>query len=165
MNKTPDSSEDRAMRFERMTAVGSIPTREIKTCSKCKISKTLDLFAWKNKSKGQKQSYCLDCQKIASKAHYQANKESYIKRNNKNYPDYVKWYKELKNNPCVDCGQVFHPAAMQWDHLPTFSKNDTISIMYRKGYGKNRILKEIEKCELVCANCHCIRTFNRLTNK
>ena len=49
---------------------------------------------------------------------------------------------------------------MQWDHLPGFVKLGEISGRLRNA-SRAKILAEIEKCELICANCHAIRTFNR----
>jgi hypothetical protein len=46
---------------------------------------------------------------------------------------------------------------MQWDHPPGTKKVAPVSALYR---GKRaRVLAEIAKCELVCANCHAIRTY------
>jgi hypothetical protein len=50
---------------------------------------------------------------------------------------------------------------MQWDHLPGNLKLGNISTDLR-GRSRQEILDEIAKCELVCANCHAIRTFNAL---
>lgn len=51
--------------------------------------------------------------------------------------------------------------AMQWDHLPGTEKLGEISgRLARRARGL--ILSEIAKCELVCANCHAIRTYQRL---
>jgi hypothetical protein len=49
---------------------------------------------------------------------------------------------------------------MQWDHRPGFEKLGDISADF---WGRSRedVLAEIAKCDLVCANCHTIRTFNR----
>jgi hypothetical protein len=49
---------------------------------------------------------------------------------------------------------------MQWDHLPGFEKLGDVSAAF---WGRSRleVLAEIAKCELVCANCHTIRTFER----
>lgn len=62
--------------------------------------------------------------------------------------------------PCTDCGQSFPPYVMHWDHLPGHEKIDEIGSMV----GSRRrdvILAEIGKCELVCANCHVMRTVAR----
>jgi len=50
---------------------------------------------------------------------------------------------------------------MQYDHLPDFEKEFSISKAIMGGYGKKRILTEMGKCELVCANCHFTRTYKR----
>jgi len=49
---------------------------------------------------------------------------------------------------------------MQWDHLPQFEKVGDISGGF-PGRTEDEILREIGKCELVCTNCHTIRTFKR----
>jgi hypothetical protein len=49
---------------------------------------------------------------------------------------------------------------MQWDHLPGFPKLGNISTDFR-WRSRQEILDEIAKCELVCANCHAIRTYER----
>lgn len=62
--------------------------------------------------------------------------------------------------PCADCGEIFPPYVMQWDHLPGHLKVDEIGSMV----GSRRrevILAETRKCELVCANCHVMRTVIR----
>jgi len=60
---------------------------------------------------------------------------------------------------CKDCGYRVHPAALDFDHLPGCKKEFTIgSDMIRN---LDRIWAEVAKCEVVCANCHRIRTVNR----
>lgn len=70
--------------------------------------------------------------------------------------DWLREYKE--SNPCTDCGEHFHFAAMEFDHVRG-EKYTNIARM--KMMSRSRILEEIEKCELVCANCHRVRTYNR----
>jgi len=50
---------------------------------------------------------------------------------------------------------------MQWDHLPGNEKLGDITGSLRN-HSQAKILAEIGKCDLVCANCHAIRTYNRL---
>lgn len=65
---------------------------------------------------------------------------------------------ELKSsNPCTDCGLFYPPYVMQYDHLDSSTKEFGIATLP----SKERIIEEIAKCELVCANCHAIRTHNR----
>jgi hypothetical protein len=65
----------------------------------------------------------------------------------------------FKNKPCMDCGKEFPNYCMDFDHVRG-KKNDNLSTMKSNRTFK-RILEEINKCELVCANCHRIRTHNR----
>ena len=61
---------------------------------------------------------------------------------------------------CVDCGYRQHAAALEFDHLPGVIRCGTVS--YLAGNEPWRVaLAEIAKCEVVCSNCHSIRTFNR----
>lgn len=62
--------------------------------------------------------------------------------------------------PCHDCGEVFPVFVMHWDHLPEFEKEDEISVMVTNRT-QAAVIDELKKCELVCANCHVIRTVRR----
>lgn len=65
---------------------------------------------------------------------------------------------------CVDCGQR-HPATLHFHHLNSEDKQFNIGGAVRKGFGPNRIKKEIEKCIVLCANCHAIRHYNMCNKK
>ncbi|WP_055693381.1 hypothetical protein [Streptomyces prasinopilosus] len=60
---------------------------------------------------------------------------------------------------CVDCGYKEHPAALDFDHLPGHEKRRGISRMLTAH--RNTLLAELAKCEVVCSNCHRIRTWRR----
>lgn len=71
-----------------------------------------------------------------------------------------KWIVELKSNtPCKDCGIQYHFCIMDFDHKDGEVKSFGIGKMSTRG--KNLIEQEIAKCDLVCANCHRMRTFKR----
>jgi hypothetical protein len=70
------------------------------------------------------------------------------------------WLASLKvGRPCTDCGRVFPHQVMQWDHRPGFEKLGDLSDFWV--HSRQEILDEIAKCDLVCTNCHIIRTFVR----
>lgn len=72
------------------------------------------------------------------------------------------WINEYKSNtPCADCGNCFPAICMDFDHLR--DKTYNISRM-AVANSKETIVAEMAKCELVCANCHRIRTQNRLSD-
>jgi hypothetical protein len=68
------------------------------------------------------------------------------------------------DTPCADCGQVFDPVCMDFDHIRG-EKNDNVGSMVARGVSVERIRDEVDKCELVCANCHRVRTADRLSNE
>ena len=67
----------------------------------------------------------------------------------------------IKDVPCKDCGDTFPPYCMDFDHV-TGTKTANISEM--KSYSMDRILDEVAKCDIVCSNCHRIRTYQRNSN-
>jgi hypothetical protein len=60
----------------------------------------------------------------------------------------------FRTHPCVDCGET-DPLVLEFDHLG--DKRFTISHNF-SGRNWQSILKEMEKCDVVCANCHRRRT-------
>lgn len=65
-------------------------------------------------------------------------------------------FEYLKDNPCADCNESNH-ILLQFDHVRG-KKKANISDMIRNDLSWKTILSEIKKCEVVCANCHCLRT-------
>jgi hypothetical protein len=82
---------------------------------------------------------------------------------NSNKQQFKKRLSEIKEESgCVDCGVKNH-IILDFDHL--HDKKYNISRMIHDGFSWAAIKKEIAKCEVVCANCHRIRTHNRLTSQ
>lgn len=80
--------------------------------------------------------------------------EQYNERRSKTQ-DFLRTYKLSKG--CKDCGYKKHHAALEFDHITgekEFNVCNAKSIKQAK--------EEIKKCEVVCSNCHKIRTFERL---
>ena len=79
------------------------------------------------------------------------------KRSRKRNAEFIRNIKE--NNPCSDCGKYYAYYVMHFDHI--FEKNGSIANMARASLSLKRIQQEIDGCELVCSNCHAIRTHER----
>jgi hypothetical protein len=104
------------------------------------------------------------------KKYYEANKAKIIART-------IKWGLERKKNlrsivlkeklkPCTDCGKIYHYCIMDFDHLEGHTKKANISVLVNNSNTSVRVLQEeLAKCEIVCSNCHRVRTFNRIYNK
>jgi hypothetical protein len=68
--------------------------------------------------------------------------------------------REKKDVPCADCKQRFPTCVMDFDHVRG-NKSFTIGRAGASKYCTRRVLAEIEKCDVVCANCHRMRTDRR----
>lgn len=85
-----------------------------------------------------------------------SNKE-FLKRR---YAEVRKRLNEYKvTRGCNDCGYNTRPEALDFDHLPGTEKVFQVSRITGRSW--ERVLEEIAKCELVCANCHRVRTVDR----
>jgi len=60
-------------------------------------------------------------------------------------------YDYLKSHPCIKCGES-DPRVLQFNHINPDEKLETVSNIMRRGL--TQVMKEIEKCEVLCANCH-----------
>lgn len=65
---------------------------------------------------------------------------------------------EQKNAPCTDCGVKYPFYIMDFDHRNPGEKRITIS---RSMCSLAKLKEELEKCDLVCANCHRERGYKR----
>lgn len=113
------------------------------------------------------QNVCRECNRARSKAYYQRNLEKHrtvagarVVEQRKIQRAYLKELKE--NTPCTDCGVKYPSYVMDFDHLR--DKSYDISAMIGKTSLKT-IQAEVDKCEIVCSNCHRVRTFTRVRNK
>lgn len=66
---------------------------------------------------------------------------------------------ELKSVPCADCDKTYPPYVMDFDHRPGEVK--CFHVARGSRLPMSMVLLEVQKCDVVCSNCHRIRTFNR----
>jgi hypothetical protein len=105
-------------------------------------------------------------QKDYCKKHYDDNKAVYIaraKRHRDKARDVIRQFlfDYFANNACVDCGEN-NPMVLQFDHRVPSLKIFMISNAVRLGYSLARIKKEINSCDVRCANCHQLKTKYKL---
>lgn len=62
----------------------------------------------------------------------------------------------LKDKPCMDCGNKFPTCCMQFDHRDPAQKTHNVSRL--RSAAMATLMTEVAKCDVVCANCHFIRT-------
>lgn len=127
---------------------------ETKKCSRCEEEKSLSEFLFRNKEKGTYHSACRVCYKEIRKKSYEKHKETDRARANRNKRKRKEWFRELKSKlKCERCPEN-HPACLEFHHLDPSEKNNHVSSMVHETYSEKRILEEIDKCIVLCANCH-----------
>ncbi len=82
----------------------------------------------------------------------------------KRYLTHIREYRlYMSNTPCTDCTETFPYYVMEWDHIPERGqKRFNISKVAGHGMNTARAQAEIAKCDLVCRNCHGLRTHIRM---
>lgn len=104
--------------------------------------------------------YCRECQKLRTIKYNEKHPDRQAARvaRTKNNARAIKSnLVEYKGRKCADCNGVFHPCVYHFDHRDPRNKNKGVAqIMHRP---LEEIKKEVDKCDLVCANCHAIRTY------
>lgn len=137
----------------------------MKKCSRCHEVKDITAFVKAQENITGYKSYCKLCQNSRQRAIYKQNpnerkKQVYlaVKARKKRLCEEVD---RIKSVPCADCNKTFPPYVMDFDHREPEQKIEGISKITRSGSSKKKILLEIAKCDVVCSNCHRIRTHNR----
>lgn len=136
---------------------------EQRRCSHCHEVKTVDAFSWRNQDRGIRAPNCRACQKEYNRRHYLANKALYKARavagkSKARRERTLRLLEYFEEHPCVDCGEA-DPVVLEFDHLRD-KDFDVSRAVYTRRW--TTVLAEIEKCEVVCANCHRRRTSTRL---
>lgn len=127
---------------------------ETKTCTKCGLEKPLTEFNFKNKAKGKRQAMCKKCQRERERELYgmsykEKNKERY-RENRKKYRQKIRnIISEAKSCGCVICGEK-EQCCLDFHHL----RNKEFAIATGTDVSIERLIKELEKCVVLCANCH-----------
>lgn len=125
-----------------------------KYCLKCEQYKDVKEFAINRFKKDGRQTYCRMCKNKYDSEYYCRNAAIIKKRHAKSRQLKKDWLKNLKSKlQCKQCGED-HPACLVFHHNNPIEKETNISTAVQMGWGKERILKEIKKCTVLCENCH-----------
>jgi hypothetical protein len=109
------------------------------------------------------QSYCTECRRKYMRRHYARNAAKYrasaAVRNERRRAAIRRIIRDAKDRPCSDCGVRYPVYVMDFDHREADRKRFNIGRDALSGPCSEEALKgEIEKCDVVCANCHRLRT-------
>lgn len=128
---------------------------ELKKCTKCQRELPLDNFRWKNKSEGRRHAQCKECQRAQEKQHYQESRERRGSvRMTTDYQKSTNMYlvNKARQVGCKKCGEKrFY--VLDFHHRNNDEKVETINHMI-KSASVQTLQRELEKCDVLCANCH-----------
>jgi hypothetical protein len=131
----------------------------MRRCGRCGELKPFEHFAWRRKTRGQRDNYCRPCRAAYKQEHYARNRDRYIEAAVRRRlslaaqrATFLVHY--FSDHPCVDCGEA-DPMVLEFDHRGDKSFNIAKGLRDR---GWDDLLEEIAKCDVVCANCHRRRT-------
>lgn len=124
-----------------------------KCCVSCLVDKNLSDFYFRSKSKGILQSRCKECQTNSKYEYYLDNKEKISKKQKDRKIEAVQFVNKMKSPGCSLCDEK-EPVALDFHHLLPANKSDRISSMIRQRKTILEIQAEIDKCVILCSNCH-----------
>ena len=137
----------------------------MKHCPKCNKDLIIDLFYKRKKGPraGRLYEKCKDCMKVRGRNYYRANHDRQLKlaliRRRREYYLKRNFIIKSKNKSCADCRKKYPAYVMDFDHLDRSAKTKDVSYMFTRNWSLDKIKLEVEKCEVVCSNCHRIRTY------
>lgn len=128
----------------------------MKRCVTCGNWKDEAEFNWRYKSLGIRHPTCRECHKPFRKNWYESNKERHLEQvKTRKYEarniarGYVWEY--LSTHSYINCGES-DPVVLEFHHR--YEKDRAVSEMVTGGYPTSTIQAEIDKCDVLCANCH-----------
>lgn len=125
----------------------------MKICRKCKIPKEWDLFGNNKNELDKKQKTCKKCMAEDQNKSYLKHKERYNKRENQYKLQKLYLINKIKTEKgCEKCNDKRY-YVLDFHHIIPEKKEFNIGSIV-KHRGLNITLKEIEKCMLLCSNCH-----------
>lgn len=124
----------------------------MKECGVCKISKP-DTEEFFPKRGNKLNTQCKECLANYRKKHYNLNKEKYLLKSNKNRLKFAQWFDDFKKTlKCKICAEDRF-WVLDFHHRDSSTKDYNISTLRQWG-SKEKLLRELEKCDVLCSNCH-----------
>lgn len=132
---------------------------DTKTCCQCGEDLPRSEFNKRKRSKDGLQPQCRNCQR----KYYRENRD-HIRKLIRDVKEKLKEEQAqlivsyLHEHPCVDCGET-DIVVLEFDHCRGEKRMNVTTMI--GAYATSTVMKEIEKCDVVCSNCHTRRTAKR----
>lgn len=122
---------------------------ETRVCTVCGKEKDLSLFRKIRRKPDGTYYYKHICSSCAGKRYYYKHKKRMDDYSKVRQDKLKEWINSLKT-PCIICGET-DPICIDWHHVNPNDKSFQVSY---GNHSRDSILKEIQKCVCLCANCH-----------
>lgn len=97
--------------------------------------------------------------------YYATHRQAELDRVKKRQQATLAFLRDLRRVPCADCREVFPPHMMDFDHRDPSKKSFPIAAGHALLMSRAKLIAEVEKCDVVCANCHALRTYASLMER
>lgn len=91
--------------------------------------------------------------------YYRLNRQQEIDRVTRRQHATIEFLRDLRRVPCQECGERFEPHQMDFDHRDPAAKSFGLTWSRAMLAPRQRLLDEIAKCDVICSNCHAVRTY------
>lgn len=85
--------------------------------------------------------------------YYEKNKAKWAKYREKQRRESKEYVRNAKIGGCIRCGED-HPACLEFHHRDPNEKEFSLRDVHTQKFSVGRIQKEIDKCDVLCANCY-----------
>lgn len=127
-------------------------TSTMRICIKCKTDKSLDNYSKNSRHQDHISKVCKDCHRKEDRESYKKHSKSRRQAIKTKTEFVMNWFRTFKSSlKCSNCPET-HYATLQFHHTDPSKKDMNVSNM--RYYSIETIKKEIEKCIVLCANCH-----------
>jgi hypothetical protein len=120
------------------------------TCKSCRSSKGKEKWRTDDSFREHSKKYLQEYRVENKERINELNRKNSKKCKKRNY----EFISEIKKGGCSECGYDKHPSALQFHHVDPSTKSDTVGFLTHKPASLDRLKEEIDKCILLCANCH-----------
>lgn len=137
---------------------------DTKLCTCCQVIKPVTDFRFKNKAENIRATWCKPCFSAYEKKKWRNSEDRRTSQytNQKARREHARKYiwDYLREHPCITCGET-DPRVLEFDHIDPKTKSFQLADGPRKGYSVDTIQSEMDKCQVMCANCHRRHTYEQ----
>jgi len=127
---------------------------ETKVCSACKVNKSLSEYNKYKRSKDGLDYRCKLCQRNSNKSWVENNWERKLAQQTDRRSQLLTQLREFKRTAGCRCCPETEPVCLELHHLDPNEKEIDPSSMVSQGWSWERMKSEIDKCVVLCSNCH-----------